>query len=103
MANQIIKLRNPRITCNPVNDTINVEEWCIRLDNIIELFMQDGKCFVIFSTSWYNMKGAGSIVDLCAEITVEEFDEIFDAINGVTTIKGEEIRKYFNKQQQTNL
>ena len=95
MDKTIIKIRNPRITCNPVNDQINIEEWCIRLDNITELFMQDGKCFVIFSTRWYNMKGAGSIVDLCAEITVEEFDEIFDAINGVTRISGEELRKAF--------
>ena len=95
MDKTIIIIRNPRITCNPVNDQLNVEEWCIRLDNITELFMQDGKCFVIFSTRWYNMKGAGSIVDLCAEITVEEFDEIFDAINGVTRISGEELRKAF--------
>ena len=95
MDKTIIKIRNPRITCNPVNDQIKVEEWCIRLDNIIELFMQDGKCFVIFSTRWYNMKGAGSIVDLCAEITVEEYDEIMDAINGVTRISCEELRNAF--------
>ena len=97
MDKQIIRLRNPRITCNPVNAQLNVEEWCIRLDNITELFMQDGKCFVIFSTRWYNMKGQGSIVDLCAEITVEEYDEIFDAINGRTVIKGEELFKHINQ------
>ena len=101
MDKTIIKIRNPRITCNPVNDNLNIEEWCIRLDNIIELFMQDGKCFVIFSTNWYNMKGAGCCVDLCAEITVEEYDEIFDAINGVTTIKGEELRRAFENKNNS--
>ena len=80
MATKIIKIRNPRILVNPVNYDMNIEEWCIRTNNIIELFMQDGKCFVIFSTCFYNMKNCGSIVDLCAEITPEEFDEIFEAL-----------------------
>ena len=77
---KVIKLRNPLITVNPVNYDMKIQEWCIRTNNIIELFMQDGKCFVIFSTCYYNMKNCGSIVDLCAEITVEEYDEIFEAL-----------------------
>ena len=60
---------------------INNEEWCIRLDNIIEMFSQDGKFYVIFGSSYFNMEGRGSIVDMCAEITVEEYDEIFELIN----------------------
>lgn len=46
----------------------------------MELFIQDGKFFVIFSTCYYHMYGQGSYMDLLAEITQEEYDEIFEAL-----------------------
>ena len=93
----IIKLRNPRILPKEYEVKLNHEEWCIRLSNINELYMADGKCYVIFSTDYYNMAEGGTVFNLCAEITVEEYDEIFDAINGRTVIKGEELFKHLNQ------
>ena len=78
MATKIIKLRNPRVTVD--GKEIDTAEWCIRTNNIMELFIQDGKFFVIFSTCYYHMYGQGSYMDLLAEITQEEYDEIFEAL-----------------------
>ena len=78
MATKIIKLRNPRVTMGGTE--IFNTEWCIRTNNIMELFVQNGKFFVIFSTCYYNMYGQGSYMDLLAEITQEEYDEIFEVL-----------------------
>ena len=74
----LVKLRNPVIA---KFDGLNgKDEWCIDTANIIELYMVKGRCYVLFSTSAiYNQYSNSTIV--CAEITVEEYDEIFEKLS----------------------
>ena len=74
----LVKLRNPVVA---KFDGLNgKDEWCIDTANIIELYMEKGRCYVLFYTSTiYDQYSNSKIV--CAEITVEEYDEIFEKLS----------------------
>lgn len=73
----LIKLKNPKI---PRFDGLNgKDEWCIDTSNILELYTEKGRYYVLFYTYLiHDMHSSSEVV--CAEITAEEYEYIFTAI-----------------------
>ena len=74
----LVKLRNPLVARF---DGLNgKDEWCIDTANIIELYMEKSRCYVLFYTSLIYEHNSNSTI-VCSEITVEEYDEIFEKLS----------------------